>query len=104
MPNLGRALGSANDALTLVTQATPDPFSEGRLRETHVHQLPWPKAILQELGQAVVCLRVTLSYFVEPNPGRRGWKRRHRYASHGLRFEVKWPTENVDEFRKRLNQ
>jgi hypothetical protein len=56
------------------------------------------------MGQTPVQLRVTLSYFVEPNPGRRGWKSRHRYASHGLRFELKAPTETVDEFRKRLNQ
>lgn len=49
-------------------------------------------------------LRVTLSYFVEPNPGRRGWKKRHRYASHGLRFAVKSPTESLDDFRKRVNQ
>src|SRR5262249_26083210 len=38
------------------------------------------------------------------NPGRRGWKRRHRYASHGIRFDVKSPTEAVVDFRKRLNQ
>jgi len=40
----------------------------------------------------------------EPNPGRRGWQTKHRYQSHGLRFEVKGPTESLDEFRKRLNQ
>jgi hypothetical protein len=51
-----------------------------------------------------VRLRVTLSYFIEPNPGRRGWKKRHRYASHGLRFAVKSATESLDEFRKRVNQ
>jgi hypothetical protein len=70
----------------------------------HIHQLPWPKGILEELGQAFVRLRVTLSYFIEPNPGRRGWERRHRYASHGLRFDVKSATETIPEFRKRLNQ
>ncbi len=59
---------------------------------------------MEELGETAVRLRVTLSYFIEPNPGRRGWRRRHRYASHGLRFELKYPTETVDEFRKRLNQ
>jgi hypothetical protein len=67
-------------------------------------ELPWPKDVLQSLGEQPVRLRVTLSYFVEPNPGRRGWTKRHRYASHGLRFDVKGPTESVDEFRKRLNQ
>ena len=47
---------------------------------------------------------MTLSYFIEPNPGERGWTRRHRYASHGLRFRVKMATETVDEFRARINQ
>jgi hypothetical protein len=104
VPNLEHALRSANDALTLVVQDTLRPFSDGKLQEMHLHELPWPKAVLQELGGNSVRLRVTLSYFVEPNPGRRGWKRRHRYASHALRFEVKSATESVDEFRKRLNQ
>ncbi len=70
----------------------------------HVFDLPWPRDVLQSLGETPVRLRVTLSYFVEPNPGRRGWKKRHRYASHGLRFEVKGPTESMDDFRKRLNE
>lgn len=104
VPNLGRASRSANDALTLVVQSTLHPFSDGRMQEMHLHDLPWPKAVLEELGQTFVRLRVTLSYFVEPNPGRRGWKHRHRYASHGIRFEVKSPTESIVEFRKRLNQ
>jgi hypothetical protein len=56
------------------------------------------------LGEAQVELRATLSYFIEPNPGERGWTRRHRYASHGLRFRVKLATETVDEFRARINQ
>lgn len=49
-------------------------------------------------------MRVTLSYFVEPNPARRGWEHKFRYQSHGLRFDVKTPTESVDEFKKRLNR
>lgn len=48
-------------------------------------------------------MRVTLSYFVEPSPGRRGWKYRHRYASHRLRFDVKTNEESLAEFRYRLN-
>jgi hypothetical protein len=104
VPNLDRALRSARDALTLIAQSTIHPFSKGKMREMHVHQLPWPRNALEELGDTAVRLRVTLSYFIEPNPGRRGWRSRHRYASHGLRFELKSPTENVDDFRKRLNR
>ena len=104
VPHLDRALRSANDSLTLVAQAALRPFSNGKMREMHLYDLPWPKETLQQLGEIPVQLRVTLSYFVEPNPGRRGWRRRHRYASHGLRFDVKHPTEDIREFRKRLNE
>jgi hypothetical protein len=104
VPSLERALRSANDALTLIAEATIRPFSKGKMNEMHIHDLPWPKDVLEQLGPTPVNLRVTLSYFIEPNPGRRGWKKRHRYASHGLRFEVKTATESLDEFRKRLNE
>lgn len=56
------------------------------------------------MEETPVQLRVTLSYFVEPNPGRRGWTSRHRYASHGLRFDVKTPLEDIEDFRKRINK
>ena len=104
VPSLDRALRSATNALVLVAQETIRPFADGKMREMHVHALPWPKEAPEALGDMSVRLRVTLSYFVEPNPGRRGWRTRHRYASHGLRFDVKTPTETVDDFRKRLNQ
>jgi hypothetical protein len=74
------------------------------MREMHLHDLPWPGDVLADLGGATVRLRVTLSYFIEPNPGRRGWTRRYRYPSHGLRFDVRRPTESNDDFRKRVNQ
>jgi hypothetical protein len=70
----------------------------------NLHALPWPRAELEQLGEVKVELRVTLSYFIEPNPARRGWKNRHRYASHGLRFAVQKPAESVVNLRKRVNQ
>jgi hypothetical protein len=104
VPALSRALRSANDALTLISQGTIRPYQEGKTREMHLHRLPWPTETLRSLGEQEVRLRVTLSYFVEPNPARRGWRARHRYASHGLRFDVKTGDESVMEFRKRLNK
>src|SRR5690606_4056726 len=99
-----RALRSADSAVTLLVQDSIRPFISGRTRELHIHELPWPRDVLASLGPANVRLRVTLSYFVEPNPGRRGWLSKHRYQSHGLRFEVKQPLEDLDTFRKRLNK
>lgn len=104
VPQLDRALRSAADALTLIAQRSIHPFVDGKLRELHLFELPWPAAVLRSLGEAHIRLRVTLSYFIEPNPGRRGWRGRHRYASHGLRFDVKRSTESLEEFRKRLHQ
>jgi hypothetical protein len=88
----------------MVAQSSIRPFENGKLREMHFFELPWPRDVLLDLGATRVRVRLTLSYFVEPNPGRRGWKKRHSYSSHGLRFDVKGPTESLDEFRKRLNQ
>lgn len=103
--NLGRATRSATDALTLVAENVIHPFDgEGRMREIHFHLLPWPTDVLADLGGVNVRLRVTLSYFIEPNPGSRGWARRYSYASHGLRFDVRRAAESNDAFRKRLNQ
>ena len=47
-------------------------------------------------------MRVTLSYFVEPNPSQRG-NSRYRYQSHGLPFDVKRPTETSTVFLARVN-
>jgi hypothetical protein len=105
VPDLTRATRSATDALTLVAQDVIHPFDgQGRTREMHLHELPWPTDALAALGDAEARMRVTLSYFIEPNPGRRGWVRRYSYASHGLRFGVRRATENTDDFRKRINQ
>lgn len=104
VPSLARALRSASDALTLIAEGSIRPFANGKMAEFHLFELPWPREVLASLGEATVKVRVTLSYFVEPNPARRGWKWRYRYASHGLRFDVKGPTESIPEFRKRLNK
>lgn len=73
------------------------------MRALRLHRLPWPGEQLRDLFGAKVRLRVTLSYFVEPNPSSRGWQGRYRYASHGLRFDVKRPTESLDEFQRRIS-
>jgi hypothetical protein len=108
VPNLGEAIWSASNRLTLLAQDTLQPFDKVdgtcRTRDLNIHKIPWPKETLQDLGDVPVEMRVTLSYFIEPNPARRGWIRKHRYASHGLRFDVKTPTETLAEFRKRINK
>jgi len=108
VPDLEKALWSARNALTLVAQDTLQPFDkkESRIvtRDLHLHAIPWPAELLADLENTPVNMRVTLSYFIEPNPARRGWGRKYSYASHGLRFEVKRPLESLENFRKRINK
>ena len=110
VPSLERATRSASNALTLVAESAIHPYererqsSNGKAREMNLHELPWPIEQLTDLGETQVRLRVTLSYFVEPNPSSRGWNGRYVYPSHGLRFAIRRPEENVDSFRQRINQ
>jgi hypothetical protein len=108
VPNLGRAVFSSLNDTTLIVEDSLHPFwrdAKGvvKTRDMHLHSLPWPRAELEALGATEVELRVTLSYFIEPNPGDRGWTRRHRYASHGLRFAVKRSLETLPVFQARIN-
>ncbi len=109
VPRMSDVLWSAGNALTLVVQDELYPYAKGEsnsdivLRDMHLHTLPWPQEALRDLGEIPVELRVTLSYFIEPNPARRSWKGKYSYASHGIRFEVKTPTEDRPTFRGRVN-
>lgn len=108
VPDLERASWSASNLLTLVAQDSLQPFEkrDGRVatKDMGLHALPWPRRELANMGSETVELRVTLSYFIEPNPARRGWKYRHRYASHGLRFAIKAATEDLEDFRARVSK
>lgn len=99
VPSLDRALYSANNAVTLIIESE---ISQGT--DMNLHELPWPVQELANLGEAFVKMRITLSYFIEPNPASRGWNGRYKYSSHGLRFANKRVEDSVDEFQKRINK
>lgn len=108
VPDLDRALWSVANSLTMVLEETLVPFERRdsgyvAAKEMHIHCLPWPQESLEALGDAPVEMRVTLSYFIEPNPSHRGVRSRYRYESHGLRFDVKRPLETIDAFRGRMS-
>ncbi|MCB9414942.1 MAG: S8 family peptidase [Actinobacteria bacterium] len=106
VPTEGRVLFSSDQAVTLVVQDEFTPFdgNEFKVPSFRLHDLPWPREVLQDLGDTAVSLRVTLSYFIEPTASRRGWRQRYRYASHGLRFELQDPLENESQFVQRVNR
>lgn len=108
VPNLQAAIWSVSNAATLIIQGELQPFekvgNKVKTKDMHLHRLPWPTQVLQDIGGADVRMRVTLSYFIEPSPGRRGWIRKHRYQSFGLRFDVKKPLQTEMAFHKSLSK
>lgn len=110
VPNLMECLACEKHFATMIIQDTIQPFcfkEDGRktaTKEMRFHRLPIPKERLAEIGDEPVKMRITLSYFVEPSPGRKGWNKNHRYASHGLRFAVLRPLEDIATFQKRISR
>lgn len=113
VPSEAVALYSASNALTLLIEGQFTPFEAARTptggigalraREMNLHRLPWPMEELDGLGALDVEMRITLSYFIEPNPSARGWTKRYLYESHGLRFDIKRPFEDDNDFIERIN-
>jgi hypothetical protein len=108
VPNLEKALYSAKNSLTLIAEKEITPYrKDGNIKfnDIHLFELPWPTEILQEdLSDIDVKLNITLSYFIEPNPGSRRYSNKFSYQSHGLRFNVIKPGEDIETFQKRVNK
>lgn len=105
VPTFERAAASANNHLALVAQNTITPFrSQGgrKFRDCHFYRLPWPREVLERLDHDVR-LKITLSYFTEPNPGASSAIDPQRYQSYGLRFDLRRRLETVTQFIERVN-
>ncbi|MEA5098490.1 MAG: hypothetical protein VB032_08150, partial [Burkholderiaceae bacterium] len=107
IPNSQRVLHCMRNRVSLIAQETIQPYrldgTRGTMNEMCIFQLPWPKETLFAMAEKSVHLRVTLSYFIEPSPAKRGWTNRYRYASHGLRFDLRRLNESHEAFNKRVN-
>ena len=109
MPDLERAIRSAGNDVTLIAQAVIQPFAVGAdgrsgvFNEVHFYDLPWPRVGLEQLENGIVTMKVTLSYFIEPNLTGRAATRPDTYRSYGLRFAMKKRNETEAAFRARVS-
>lgn len=62
-----------------------------------------PRRMLEDLENEIVELKVTLSYFIDPNPGLSASVDPQRYQSHGLRFDLRRKNEDLNVFKQRVN-
>ena len=106
VPTFERAVASARNHLAMISEAEIQPYSRSGkgMKECHFYSLPWPRAALESLAEQDVTLKITLSYFVEPNPGSSAAFDPYRYQSFGLRFDLKRRSETAVNFAKRLNK
>lgn len=104
-----RAIKSLRNQATFIIENSLQPFkgawNDTKLNECHLIALPWPRRKLVENPDLPVTLKVTLSYFIEPNPGTRTWERsqKYHYASCLLRFRPKHKDLTVEQFRDGLD-
>jgi hypothetical protein len=105
VPDYDRANASANNHLAMIAQTEIQPFRvQGRkFNECHYYNLPIPGDMLERMENELVELKVTLSYFIDPNPGLSANVDAQRYQSHGLRFDMQRPRELLAQFKRRVN-
>lgn len=103
VPKPSRALSSDSNRPVMVYEGslTPSHHVDGKpYRRADFIELPLPEEELHAIGESVVDLTVTLSYFVEPTDN----LTRRAYAGGRLRWDLQGPTETADSFRARINR
>ncbi|MCD6013516.1 MAG: hypothetical protein K0Q79_3378 [Flavipsychrobacter sp.] len=104
VPNMGRAKDSANNSLTLIAERQIQPYKrDNKYNDYHLFELPWPADVLESLQEVDATLTITLSYYIEPNPGAKRYATNYQYHSHSLDFAVIKPNERLEVFKRRIS-
>ena len=107
IPSLEKAIECKKNYLTFISEEVIQPYKlDGTIKtnEIHHYEFPWPKEILENIGASDVTLRVTLSYYIEPNPGDKGYSTKYSYQSCALKFLLINPGETPENFETRTNR
>jgi hypothetical protein len=108
VPNLIKARESKDNYLTFISEEEIQPYFKDqsgsiRTKDVHFYRFPWPKDTLLSMGAMEVKIKVTLSYFIEPNPGDKGYSTKYSYQSTALRFSLIPPNDDPDNFMLTIN-
>lgn len=108
VPNIQKAMHSVENSLTLIAEREIQPYkyedSRGKYNEYDLFNLPWPIEALENLEEKSVKMIVTLSYYIEPNPGSRRLATHYSYHSHQLDFELIKRNEFIEDFQIRISK
>lgn len=112
IPYLQKALNSQNNSATIIVEREINILKvenggEIRFDELHHHKVPIPKELIlsavADNPNSIGRLKVTLSYFVEPNPTSNKYATKYAYRSFGLGFNVKSPSQSEENFLATIN-
>jgi hypothetical protein len=109
VPDLERALYCAAQRATMVAQTVLQPYrkdkdSEPKLNQMNLFALPWPSVVFRQFSGLAIRLRVTLSYFIEPNPPKvRMVNSNYNYAGSALRFAISKLGQTRKAFEAAIN-
>lgn len=103
VPSVERATRSSSNRPVMLYEGSLRPSQ--RLgaavdRRADFIEVPFPEDELYGVGDSMVELAVTMSYFIEPTDN----LTRRAYAGGRLRWDLQGPTETADTFRARINR
>lgn len=112
IPNIEVALNSDRNRVLLIVEREIEPFllmskNETQFNEMHLHTIPFPKNLfdlINEKPETNAKLKVTLSYFIEPNPSTKAISNKYSYRSAGFVFKVKSPLQTEKDFLASINK
>lgn len=113
IPHLQKALDSQNNSATIIIERElnilkVEEDGEIRFDELHHHKVPIPKELIlravAENPDSLGRLKITLSYFIEPNPTSNKYATKYAYRSFGLGFNVKSPLQSEENFLATINK
>lgn len=109
VPNIEKSLFSLKNRATIIIESTFTPFkkekSEIKFCDMNVQKLPIPNDFLLGIdSQTNLKLKVTLSYFIQPNPTSKSFSSKYSYQSFGLRLKVQGSNEKYESFLASINK
>ncbi|MGK0212154.1 MAG: hypothetical protein ACI9D4_002495 [Polaribacter sp.] len=108
VPNLIKAKKSKANFLTFISEEEIQPYFKDingsiKTKDVHFYEFPWPKKTLLSMGEVEVKIKITLSYFIEPNPGEKGYSTKYSYQSAALKFSLMPANDDPENFMLSIN-
>ncbi len=101
VPDIDYAMNSTPKRATIIIEDEIVNKNSSGDRQIKIFKLPIPEDVMTTDLNAKANLKVTLSYFAEPNEPER--EKRNKYRGLDLEWDFQGPTENDDIFNIRIN-